>query len=137
MIKAENNTNFKNDEYSTTQELLDRAEKEMSNIEMYISKNNITAAKKSSKSAVDLTQIAYVNDPNTNVVLCAYNLAQAYDTLVDSLISGISKNNTQSKNDANKAIKLANDALLINPDISPIAKHIKDRAEEILKQVSN
>lgn len=137
MIKAENNTNFKNDEYSTTQELLDRAEKEMSNIEMYISKNNITAAKKSSKSAVDLTQIAYVNDPNTNVVLCAYKLAQAYDTLVDSLISGISKNNTQSKNEANKAIKLANDALLINPDISPIAKHIKDRAEEILKQVSN
>jgi len=118
-----------------TQFLLDRSEAEMAQIEVYIAANNVTLAKNASSLAVDLTQRAYKNMADNNVVLGAAKLARAYDYLVDSFILGIQNKNIESAELANKAIKKATEAWEANNATQPIAKHIKERSREILKQV--
>jgi len=118
-----------------TQFLLDRSEAEMAQIEVYIAANNVIFAKNSASLAVDLTQRAYKNMPDNNVVLGAAKLARSYDYLVDSFILGIQKKNTESAEWANKAIQKASEAWESNNATQPIAKHIKERSREILIQV--
>jgi S-layer homology domain len=118
-----------------TQFLLHRAEAELAQIEVYIAANKVANAKRSSELAVDLTQQALKNMPDNNVVLGAAKLAKAYDLLVQSFILGIQKNNTEAATVANQAIDKATEAWQANNATQPIAKHIKDRANEILAQV--
>ena len=118
-----------------TQFLLYRAEAELAQIEVYIAANMIVNAKRSSELAVDLTQQAYKNMPTDNVVLGAAKLSRAYDWLVDAFIYGIQKDYTAAAEWANKAIDKATEAWEANPETQPIARHIKDRAREILSQV--
>lgn len=118
-----------------TQFLLSRAEAEMAQIEVYIAANLVPLSKNASELAVDLTQQAYKNMPENNVVLGAAKLARAYDYLVDSFIYGIQKQNEASAEWANKAISKATEAWEANNATQPIARHIKDRAREILAQV--
>jgi len=118
-----------------TQFLLHRAEAELAQIEVYIAANKVANAKRASELAVDLTQQAYKNMPENNVVVGAAKLARAYDMLVDSFILGIQKKNTEAADMANQAIKKAGEAWTANNATQPIAKHIKDRAREILAQV--
>jgi len=118
-----------------TQFLLHRAEAELAQIEVYIAANKVINAKHSSELAVDLTQQAYKNMPDNNVVLGAAKLAKAYDWLVDSFILGIQKDYTNAAIKANEAIDKATEAWEVNNATQPIAKHIKDRAREILTQV--
>jgi hypothetical protein len=118
-----------------TQFLLTRAEAELAQIEVYIAANKVSNAKSSSSLAVDLTQQAYKNMPDNNVVVGAAKLSKAYDWLVDSFIYGIQKNNAAATEWANKAIDKATEAWQVNSATQPIAKHIKDRAREILAQV--
>jgi hypothetical protein len=118
-----------------TQFLLHRAEAELAQIEVYIAANKVDSAKNSSLLAVDLTQQAYKNMPENNVVVGAAKLSRAYDWLVDSFIYGIQKNNASAIEWANKAIDKATEAWEANNATQPIAKHIKDRAKEILAQV--
>ncbi len=120
---------------SNTQFLLSRAEAEMAQIEVYIAANMIVNAKSASELAVDLTQQAYKNLPENNVVLGAAKIARAYDWLVDSFIAGIKKKNDDAAKLANDSIDKATEAWEANNATQPIAKHIKDRAREILKQV--
>ena len=94
-----------------------------------------TSAKRASELAVDLTQQAYKNMPENNVVVGAAKLARAYDMLVDSFILGIQKKNVEAADMANQAIAKATEAWNANNATQPIAKHIKDRAREILAQV--
>lgn len=118
-----------------TQFLLDRSEAEMAQIEVYIAANNVILAKNSASLAVDLTQRAYKNMPENNVVLGAAKLARSYDYLIDSFIFGIQKKNVESAEWANKAIQKATEAWESNNATQPIAKHIKERSREILSQV--
>jgi len=118
-----------------TQLLLHRAESELAQIEVYIAANKVVNAKRASELAVDLTQQAYKNMPENNVVVGAAKLARAYDMLVDSFILGIQKKNTEAAKMANQAIDKATEAWEANSATQPIAKHIKDRAREILAQV--
>ena len=118
-----------------TQFLLYRAEAELAQIEVYIAANMIVNAKRSSELAVDLTQQAYVNMPTDNVVLGAAKLSRAYDWLVDAFIYGVQQDYTAAAEWANKAIDKATEAWEANPETQPIARHIKDRAREILAQV--
>ena len=118
-----------------TQFLLHRAESELAQIEVYIAANKVINAKRSSELAVDLTQQAYKNMPENNVVLGAAKLARAYDWLVDSFILGIQKDYAAAAVEANKAIDKATEAWEANSATQSIAKHIKDRAREILAQV--
>lgn len=118
-----------------TQFLLHRAEAELAQIEVYIAANKVFQAKRASELAVDLTQQAYKNMPDNNVVLGAAKLARAYDWLVDSFILGIQKDNEGAAELANKAIDKATEAWEANNATQPIARHIKDRAREILAQV--
>ncbi len=118
-----------------TQFLLDRAEAEMAQIEVYVAANKILLSKKASELAVDLTQQAYKNMPTNNVVLGAAKLARAYDWLVDSFILGIQRKYDEAEAKANDAINKATEAWEANNATQPIAKHIKERAREILGQV--
>jgi len=118
-----------------TQFLLHRAEAELAQIEVYIAANKVSQAKRASELAVDLTQQAYKNMPDNNVVLGAAKLARAYDWLVDSFVLGIQKDNEGAAELANKAIDKATEAWETNNATQPIARHIKDRAREILAQV--
>ena len=118
-----------------TQFLLHRAEAELAQIEVYIAGNKVSNAKHASELAVDLTQQAYKNMPENNVVLGAAKLAKAYDWLVDSFILGIQKDYTGAADKANQSIAKATEAWEANNATQPIAKHIKDRAREILSQV--
>lgn len=118
-----------------TQFLLTRAESEMAQIEVYIAANMVANAKNASELAVDLTQQAYKNMPDNAVVLGAAKIARAYDWLVDSFILGIQGQNEASAQMANDAIDKATEAWEANNATQPIAKHIKDRAREILEQV--
>ena len=120
---------------SDTQFLLTRAESEMAQIEVYIAANMVSNAKNASDLAVDLTQQAYKNMPTNNVVLGAAKIARAYDWLVDSFILGIQGQNEAAAQVANDAIDKATEAWEANNATQPIAKHIKDRAREILEQV--
>lgn len=120
---------------SDTQFLLDRARSELAQIEVYIAANKVANAKRASELAVDLTQQAIRNLPEDPNVLGAGKLARAYDWLVDSFILGIQKKNEEAANMANKAIQKATEAWEVNNKTQPIARHIKDRAREILQQV--
>lgn len=120
---------------SDTQFLLTRAESEMAQIEVYIAANMVVYAKNASELAVDITQQALKNMPDNNVVLGAAKIARAYDWLVDSFILGIQKQNEAAAQKANDAIDKASEAWEANNTTQPIAKHIKDRAREILTQV--
>jgi hypothetical protein len=118
-----------------TQFLLTRAEAEMAQIEVYIAANQIGLAKNASELAVDLTQQAIKNMPENNVVLGAGKIARAYDWVVDAFILGIQGQNEQAAEVANNAIDKATEAWEVNNATQPIARHIKDRAREILQQV--
>jgi len=120
---------------SDTQFLLHRAEAELAQIEVYIAANKVANAKRASELAVDLTQQAYKNMPENNVVVGAAKLARSYDWLVDAFIYGIKKDFPAANEWANKAIDKATEAWEANNATQPIAKHIKDRAREILAQV--
>ncbi len=118
-----------------TQFLLHRAEAELSQIEIYIAANKVSKAKLCSEIAVDLTQQAYKNMPKDKTVLGAAKLARAYDWLVDSFLYGIKKDFEKASEHANKSISKATEAWKANNSTQPIARHIKDRAREILAQV--
>jgi hypothetical protein len=118
-----------------TQFLLDRAEAELAQIEVYIAANQVALAKSASELAVDITQQAYSNMSTNEVVVGAAKIARAYDYLVDSFILGVQGKNTEAAQKANDAIDKATEAWEANNATQPIAKHIKERAREILAQV--
>ncbi|MFH1012606.1 MAG: S-layer homology domain-containing protein [Candidatus Peregrinibacteria bacterium] len=118
-----------------TQFLLDRTEDQLTQIEVYVAANHVDLAKKSSQLAVDLSQQALKNMSNNNIVLGAAKLSRAYDYLVDSYVLGVSRKNQEAALMANQAISKATEAWEANNATQPIARHIKDRAREILAQV--
>lgn len=118
-----------------SQFLLDQSELQMAQVETYIGAGKPLAAKKASELSVDITQQAYKNMPANNVVLGAAKLARGYDYLVNSFITALQKKNEESYQWAQQAISKATEAWEVNHDIQPIAKHIKDRANEIIAQL--
>jgi hypothetical protein len=118
-----------------TQFLLTRAETELAQIEIYIGANQVALAKVASELAVDITQQAYKNMPDNAVVLGAAKLARAYDYYMNALITGIQGKNDEAASWANQAIDKATEAWEANNATQPIAKHIKDRARDVLAQV--
>ncbi len=126
VIRSDKNTQF----------LIDQTEAQMGQIEVYIAAKNVVAAKRASELAVDFSQQAYTNMPTDTVVLSAAKLAKAYDYLMNAFITAVQKDYVNAKNWAEMAIAKATEAWEVNHDIQPIAKHIKDRANEILNQIS-
>ena len=122
---------------SDTQFLLNQAEAEMAQIEVYIAANQITLAKSASELAVDITQQAYKNLPENNIVLGAAKIARAYDFLVDSFVNGVQGNIEEAVTMANSSIAKATEAWEANNATQPIAAHIKERSREILTQLGN
>lgn len=125
VIRSDQNTQF----------LVTQAEAQMSQIEIYIAGNNILAAKRASELSVDFTQQAYRNMPDNSVVLAAAKLARAYDYLMNSFITALAQDYTAAKDWAEKAIAKATEAWEADNTVQPIARHIKDRANEILGQI--
>ena len=118
-----------------TQFLLNQAELQMAQIEAYIAGNQPLLAKRAAELSVDMTQQAMKNMPDNNVVIGAAKLARAYDFLMNAFITGIQKDYVAAKSWAEQAIAKATEAWEANNDIQPIAKHIKDRANEIISQI--
>jgi hypothetical protein len=119
-----------------SQFLLNQAEAQMAQIEIYITAQNAVAAKRASELAVDMTQQAYKNIPDNNVVLGAAKLARAYDYLVNSFIMALQDESAGATEWANQAIAKATEAWEANNDLQPICRHVKDRANEIITQVA-
>jgi hypothetical protein len=115
--------------------LVKQAEIHMAQIEIYVSTKQISAAKRSSELGYDLTQQALSNMPDNNVVLGAAKIAKAYDLLVDAYIAGLKKDTDNARTLAEQTKLKATEAWEINNETQPIAKHLKDRADEILGQL--
>jgi hypothetical protein len=120
---------------SDTQFLLNQSEAEMAQVEIFVAANNPVNAKRAAELAVDMTQQAYKNMPDNNIVLGAAKLARAYDYLVNSYINALQKNNQAATDWANQAIAKATEAWEANNDLQALARHVKDRANEILNQL--
>lgn len=118
-----------------TQFLITQSESQMAQIEIYIANNDIVNAKRASELAVDMTQQAYKNMSEDNVVLGAAKIARAYDYLVNSYISALRGEFAEAEDWANQTIDKATEAWEANNETQPIARHIKDRAREILDQI--
>ncbi len=116
--------------------LISQGEDQMGQIDKYIGNNDPFSAKRASELAVDVTMQAYKLKPDDKVVLSAAKLAKAYDYVVNAYIKAISKKTDEAKEFAQKAIDKANEAWEVNNDIQPIAHHIKERANEIISQLS-
>ena len=115
-----------------TQFLLNQAESQMAQIERFISSKKVTMAKRASELSVDITQQAYKNLPDNKVVLGAAKLAKAYDFLVSAYQYGTAGKTAEANQYAQQAIDKATEAWNANNEIQPIAKHIKDGANEII-----
>ncbi len=118
-----------------TQFLIDQAESQMAQIEIYIAATDPVGAKKASELAFDVTQQAYKNKPDDKVVLGVAKLAKAYDFLVNAYIMALQKKNSEAIDWANQAISKATEAWETNNDLQPLARHIKDNANKILSQM--
>lgn len=119
-----------------TQMLITQAEAQMSQIDIYIGKNDPITAKRASELAVDMTQQAYANLPDDLTVVGSAKLARAYDFVVSAFISAIEKDYSSSADWANQAISKADEAIQVDPQTEPTATHIKNRANEILTQLT-
>lgn len=120
---------------ANTQFLISQAEQQMIQIDVYIGANNPVMAKRAAELSVDMTQQAYKNLPEDIVVLGAAKLARAYDFLVNAYMAGISQSYTEAKDWADQAIAKATEAWEVNNEIQPLARHIKDKANEIISQI--
>lgn len=118
-----------------TQFLVSQAELQMAQIEILVGANLPLLAKRASELSVDFTQQALKNMPTDKVVLGAAKIARAYDFLMSSFIAAIQKNTQGATDWANQAIAKATEAWDVNNDLQPLAKHIKDSANQILDQV--
>ncbi len=118
-----------------TQFLVDQSEAQMAQIELYVASSDVKSAKRASELAVDLTQQAYRNLPDNNVVLGAAKIAKGYDALVDAFIYALKKDYVKATELANLVITKADEAWQANNETQPIARHLKDRAREILAQI--
>lgn len=118
-----------------TQFLLNQAESEMAQIEIFIGAGQPLFAKRASELGVDMTQQAYKNLPDNNIVIGAAKLARSYDFLMNAFIMAIQKRNDEAKDWANQAIAKATEAWESNNDLQEVAKHIKSRANEIITQI--
>ncbi|MFH1533837.1 MAG: S-layer homology domain-containing protein [Nitrospirota bacterium] len=118
-----------------TRLLLDAAELEMIQIDVYVGADKIDRAKKASELAVDLTQQALANAPGDDVVLGVAKLAKAYDYLVEAFILGAHGDYTGAENWANDAIDKAEEAWEVDDDTEIIARYIKEVARSILQQI--
>jgi hypothetical protein len=119
-----------------TQFLLDQAETQMSQIDVYIGNNDPIPAKRASELAVDITQQAYKNKPDDAVVLGVAKLARAYNFVVNAYLAAIQQKYSEAENWAKQAISKATEAWEVNNDVQQVARHIKDRANEILSQIN-
>jgi len=120
---------------ANTQFLITQAENQMAQIDIFISENQPLAAKRAAELSVDMTQQAYKNLPEDVVVLGAAKLARAYDFLVNAYIAGIQQEYTEAQDWADKAISKATEAWEVNSDVQALARHIKERANEIVSQI--
>jgi hypothetical protein len=116
--------------------LSDVASNEMAQIDFYIKANNVAAAKRSSELAVDSSQKALSNLPEDNSVLAVAKLARGYDYIVNAFIAAVSGKLDDAINIANQAITKANEAWEADNSTQPMARHIKDRANELLAQIT-
>ena len=119
-----------------TQFLLNQSESQMAQVEIFIAAGNAESAKRAAELSVDMTQQAYKNMPDNNVVLGAAKLARAYDFLVNSFVTALQQKNQEATDWANQAIAKATEAWEANSELQPLARHIKDRANEILAQIT-
>ncbi len=115
--------------------LLDQAKAQILQIDVYVSAKKVQSAKIASELAIDLTQQLLKLLPEDKAVLSLAKIAKAYDFLVSSFIFGIQSNYSECRNYANLAIEKANEAWEVDNSVQPIAKYIKDKANELILQV--
>jgi hypothetical protein len=120
---------------SDSQFLLEQAQLQINQIEVYLRNNEAQFAKAASGLAVDVTQQALVAMPTDSIVLGGAKIARAYDYLVDCYISAMAKKNDEAKSWANQAITKATEAWQVNNGLQTIAKHVKDLANGLLAQL--
>lgn len=120
---------------ANTQFLITEAEKQMAQIDIYVGNNMPLEAKRAAELSVDMTQQAYKNMPEDMNVLGAAKIARAYDFVINAYISALQQNYEDARSWAEQAIAKATEAWEVNNELQPIARHIKDRANEVIAQV--
>ncbi len=117
--------------------LSSQADAQISQIENYLSGNDVVSADRSAKLAVDLTQQALKlsADPSDAEVLSKAKIARAYSLLVSSFVAALESRYGDARELANQTITKADEAWQVNHDTETVTKHLKDKAAEILAQL--
>jgi len=128
--------------------LITQANAQIAQIENYLGGNDVASADRSAKLAVDMTQQALKLSttavtatpalvlPSAAVVLGTAKIAKAYSLLVSSFIAALESRYADARDLANQTIAKADEAYQANPDTETLAKHLKDKANQILIQIA-
>lgn len=119
-----------------SQFLITQAEAQIAQIENYLGGNNVAGADRAAKLAVDMTQQALKLLPTDPVVLGTAKIAKAYSLLVSSFVAALEARYSDARDLANQTIAKADEAWQVNHDTETVAKHLKDKANEILVQIA-
>lgn len=118
-----------------TQFLVTQAEKHMVQVEKYIAANNVGAALRAAELSYDVTQQAHANVPENMEVLAAAKIGKGYKLLVEAYIAAAKGQNEQATNLLTQVDQTATEAWEADNTVQQIARHLKDRAEEIRVQL--
>lgn len=116
--------------------LIERAQAEIAQIDVYLAAHDMNHAKGASDLAVDATQQAMLVNSNNPSVLGAAKVARAYNLLVQAYILLFNKDTAAAAEQANAAMAKAGEAYDADNATQPIDKHIKDLAREVLNHAT-
>lgn len=116
--------------------LISQSEAQMAQIEIYLGENDIASGNRAATLAVDMTQQALKLLPADAVVLGTAKIAKAYSLLVSSFIAALESRYADARDLANQTIAKADEAWQVNHDTEIVARHLKDKANEILTQIA-
>lgn len=119
-----------------SQFLIAQANAQIAQIENYLGGNDVASADRAAKLAVDMTQQVLKLLPTDLVVLGTAKIAKAYSLLVSSFIAALESRYADARDLANQTIAKADEAWQANHDTETVAKHLKDKANEILTQIA-
>lgn len=121
---------------ANTDFLITEANKQMEQIEVYITNNNPSAAKRASELAVDMTQQAYKNLPEDTAVVATAKAARAYDFAVTAYIHSLNQEMAEAQDWAQQAIDKSNEAIELNTVVEETVRLIQNRANAVLAQAA-
>lgn len=115
--------------------LLSQSVAQVAQIENYLGVKDVASADRAAKLAVDMTQQAIKLLPGDSTAMGKAKIAKAYSLLVSAFIAALESRYTDARDLASQTITKATEAWQADQTTQPVAKHLKDKANEVLNQI--